>query len=143
MNKLMTLLVAVLLALGGAAQAQDKAKTDGKAAPAASAPAKADAKAPAKADAKAPAKADAKAPAKADAKAPAKADAKADAAGLIDINSASAAELATLPGIGEARSAAIVKGRPYKRKDELVQKKVLTQSVYDGIKEKIIAKQKA
>ncbi|HEX4780014.1 MAG TPA: helix-hairpin-helix domain-containing protein [Usitatibacter sp.] len=60
----------------------------------------------------------------------------------IDINSASEKELATLPGIGEARSKAIVKGRPYKGKDELVQKKILSQSVYDKIKDDVIAKQK-
>jgi len=82
------------------------------------------------------------APAKTEAKkdaAPAKADAK--KAELMDINSASEKDLATLKGIGEARSKAIVKGRPYKGKDELVQKKILTQSVYDGIKDQIIAKQ--
>ena len=45
-------------------------------------------------------------------------------------------------GIGEARSAAIVKGRPYKGKDELVEKKIIPQDVYDKIKDKIIAKQK-
>ncbi|HXF78095.1 MAG TPA: helix-hairpin-helix domain-containing protein [Usitatibacter sp.] len=60
----------------------------------------------------------------------------------MDINSASEAELATLPGIGEARAKAIVKGRPYKGKDDLVQKKVLTKGVYDKIKDDIIAKQK-
>ncbi|WP_375465553.1 ComEA family DNA-binding protein [uncultured Methylobacterium sp.] len=61
---------------------------------------------------------------------------------LIDLNSATTAELDALPGIGAARAAAIVKGRPYKGKDELVQKKILPQSVYDGIKDKVIAKQK-
>ena len=61
---------------------------------------------------------------------------------LMDINSASEKELATLPGIGEARAKAIVKGRPYKGKDELAQKKIIPQKVYDEIKEKIIAKQK-
>ena len=60
----------------------------------------------------------------------------------MDINSATAKQLATLDGIGEARSAAIVKGRPYNGKDDLVNKKVLTQEVYDKIKDKIIAKQK-
>jgi len=73
--------------------------------------------------------------------APAKA-AEAPKKDKMDINSASEAELATLPGIGEARAKAIVKGRPYKGKDDLVQKKVLSKSVYAKIKDDIIAKQK-
>jgi len=63
------------------------------------------------------------------------------AATPMDINSVTAKELATLEGIGDARSAAIVKGRPYKGKDELVEKKIIPQDVYDKIKDKIIAKQ--
>ena len=59
----------------------------------------------------------------------------------IDINRAKAEELMTLKGIGEARAAAIIKGRPYARKDELVQKKIIPESVYKDIKDKIIAKQ--
>ena len=51
-------------------------------------------------------------------------------------------QLATLDGIGDARSAAIVKGRPYKGKDELVQKKIIPENVYKDIKDLIIAKQK-
>jgi DNA uptake protein ComE-like DNA-binding protein len=46
-----------------------------------------------------------------------------------------------LKGIGMARAAASIKSRPYARKDELVQKKILPEFVYNEIKDKIIAKQ--
>lgn len=64
------------------------------------------------------------------------------AAAPMDINTASEKELATLKGVGDVRAKAIVKGRPYKGKDELVAKKIVPQGVYDDIKEQIIAKQK-
>ncbi len=63
------------------------------------------------------------------------------AAAAIDINSASREELDTLPGIGPVRADRIVKGRPYKGKDELLQKKIIPQSVYEKIKDRIVAKQ--
>lgn len=67
---------------------------------------------------------------------------KAKPAPLLDINSASKKDLAKLPKIGEARSAAIIKGRPYSGKDELLSKKILTEDAYNEIKDLIIAKQK-
>jgi DNA uptake protein ComE-like DNA-binding protein len=60
---------------------------------------------------------------------------------LIDLNSASKVELMTLKGVGEARADAIIKGRPYKGKNELADKKIVPENVYNDIKDKIIAKQ--
>lgn len=59
---------------------------------------------------------------------------------LIDINRAKAEELMTLKEIGEARAAAIIKGRPYPGKDDLVREKISPQSIYNDIKDQIIAK---
>ena len=78
---------------------------------------------------------DAKAAAK-----PAATQAKAD--DKIDINRAKADELMKLEGIGDARAKAIIKGRPYKGKDDLVAKNIIPQAVYDKIADQIIAKQK-
>jgi DNA uptake protein ComE-like DNA-binding protein len=64
------------------------------------------------------------------------------AAERIDINSAGKDSLMVLKGIGDAYAEAIIKGRPYKTKRELVERKVIPAATYAKIKGQIIAKQK-
>jgi len=54
---------------------------------------------------------------------------------LLNVNRASPHQLKRLPGLGEAEVEGIIRGRPYKHKDELVTKEILSQSAYDKIKD--------
>jgi DNA uptake protein ComE-like DNA-binding protein len=59
---------------------------------------------------------------------------------LLDINTASAEQLRAMAAIGDAYSEKIIKGISYVRKDELVEKKILTRAAYEQIKYQIVAK---
>jgi DNA uptake protein ComE-like DNA-binding protein len=59
---------------------------------------------------------------------------------LVDINSASTASIAMLPGISISKAHDIVEGRPYKNAHTLVHRGLLTQEQYDRIASKITAK---
>lgn len=79
------------------------------------------------------------------AQAPAPKQAKADASAAapkgdkLDINTATEDQLKALPGVGDTLSKAIIAGRPYRAKNELVTKQIIPKATYEKIKDQIIA----
>ena len=71
-------------------------------------------------------------------------DAKASAAPLtemIDINSATEAQLKATPGVGDTYAKKIMSSRPFANKSQLLSKKIIPKPLYDKVKDMIIAKQ--
>ena len=60
---------------------------------------------------------------------------------LIDINSATKAELKAIPGIGDTYADKIMAVRPFSNKSQLLSKKIVPKPVYDKVKDLIVAKQ--
>lgn len=61
----------------------------------------------------------------------------ASSSSLISINQADAATLQTLSGIGEAKSKAIIEGRPYGSLQDLVDKKILSENLLAELKSQL------
>lgn len=59
--------------------------------------------------------------------------------GAVDINSASASDLETLPGIDALRAQKIIDGRPYKDPSDLERRHIVGTSEYDRISGQLVA----
>ncbi|MEK7532879.1 MAG: helix-hairpin-helix domain-containing protein [Patescibacteria group bacterium] len=57
---------------------------------------------------------------------------------FVNINSASKSELEMLSGIGAVTSDKIIHGRPYLRIEDLVEKKILSQSLFEKLKDQLV-----
>lgn len=62
------------------------------------------------------------------------------AANPIDLNSASRDALMSLEGIGEVKADAIIRSRPFKAKTELVERRIVPESLYEKIADKVFAR---
>jgi DNA uptake protein ComE-like DNA-binding protein len=57
----------------------------------------------------------------------------------LDINTATAAQLKALPGMGDAYAARIIAGRPYTAKNQLTMRGIIPPAAYEQIKPLIVA----
>ena len=58
----------------------------------------------------------------------------------IDLNSATRDALMSLDGIGEVRSDAIIRARPFKVKTELVERRIIPEALYEKLADKVMAR---
>lgn len=56
----------------------------------------------------------------------------------VNINTSTQAELEALPGIGPVTASKIISDRPYSQVDDLLNKKVVSKSVFEKIKEQLV-----
>jgi DNA uptake protein ComE-like DNA-binding protein len=59
---------------------------------------------------------------------------------LVDLNTASRDDLMNLEGIGEVRADAIIRARPFRAKTELVERRLIPESLYEKIADKVMAR---
>ena len=62
---------------------------------------------------------------------------------FVDLNSASKARLAALPGVGDAGADKIIAGRPYTSRNDLVSMNVLPPEAFEKIKGRVVARHAA
>jgi competence protein ComEA len=55
----------------------------------------------------------------------------------VNLNASTQAQIEELPGIGPSTAQKIISARPFSSIEELIQKKVVSKSVYDKIKEMV------
>jgi competence protein ComEA len=58
---------------------------------------------------------------------------------LLDINTATPAQLKALPGIGDNYVQRIIAGRPYTAKNQLATRGIIPQDAYEKIRDQIVA----
>lgn len=58
----------------------------------------------------------------------------------IELNTASLNELKAIRGISESQAKKIVEGRPYKRRNELLSRKIVDAETYEKIRERVYTK---